>query len=269
MSKTIFTGLESQGKSYMLGVVLIEIIYRNARWYQKQQKDFKELGPIGFQKKYANNKISVPTVRPIVVVLAVRDRLLEFARELEIPIIDWSNSRTVIADLEGLTSCDLVLDEVGTYFDSRTYKDLPLSTRLWLAQAAKLGVEIYGAAQDFSQIDISFRRLTDELYEVSKLIGSPRPDKTKPPVEKVWGILTVRQLEPRGYDEKNKYAGSKGWPTFYFLQKKYTEVFDTNKRVPKGEFPPFKHIVRRCEDPSCNFELYKSVHGIKHKITHA
>jgi len=263
--KKIITGLEDSGKSYRLAQIFIDLVYRNAKWLQIQEKDYQELGSDGFLALYGH---PTPVPRPIVSILPLKERAFDFAKSLGIPVVDWSNSRQVVADLETLHSCDLIMDEVGTYFDSRTFKELPLSTRLWLAQASKLGVDIYGAAQDFSQIDISFRRLTNDLEEVTKIIGSMRPDKTRPPVSKIWGLCMSRELSPVGYDEKNKYAGSKGLPGFFFLQEKYTQVFDTNKRVPKAELPPYKHSVRRCEDPSCGFELYKSVHGVKHKITH-
>jgi len=264
----IITGLEDSGKSLKLGMIAVDLVYHNARMLQKQEKDFKDLGPDGFAEKYSRFGLKEPFARSITSILPLQQRFLDFAADLRVPVVDWSNSRTVVADLEKLHSTDLIMDEVGTYFDSRTFKDLPLSTRLWLAQASKLGVDIYGAAQDFSQVDISFRRLTNELYEVSKIIGSPRPDKSRPPVERVWGVCMVRELSPVGYDEKNKYAASKGWPTFFTIQQKYCEVYDTNKRVPKAEFPPFRHVARRCEDPTCKLELHRVINGIHYKISH-
>jgi len=214
------------------------------------------------------NALKAPFVRPITSILPFKSRFLEFAAEHRVPIRDWSESRSVISDLEELRSTDLIIDEVGTYFDARTFKDLPLSTRLWLAQASKLGVDIYGAAQDFSQVDISFRRLTNELYEISKIIGSPRPDISRPPVEHVWGLCMLRELNPIGYDEKNKYAGQKSIPKFFLIQQKYCEVYDTNKRVPKAEFPPFRHVLRRCELAGCKLGTHDIIQGQHYKILH-
>jgi len=245
--KVIVAGLEDSGKGLKLAEIFENLVYRNAGWIQQG---------------------CAP--RPIVSVLPLTPRAIEWAGELQVPIIDWSRSTTVIADLENLTSCDLILDEVGTYFDSRTFKDLPLSTRLWLAQASKLGVDIYGSAQDFSQVDLAFRRLTNHLIEITKIIGSQRPDPngTRPVPSRIWGLCMERELSPIGYDEKNKYSGAKGMPKFWFIQKKYCEIYFTNKRVPKGELPPYKHQVRRCEAQGCNFELYTTLNGVKHKIAH-
>jgi len=245
--KLIVTGLEDSGKGLKLAEIFENLVYRNARYIQMGLKP-----------------------RPIVSVLPLTPRALQWAHDLGVPIVDWSASTTVIADLETLTSCDLILDEVGTYFDARTFKDLPLSTRLWLAQASKLGVDIYGAAQDFSQVDISFRRLTNHLIEITKIIGSARPDPngTRPIPKRIWGLCMERELSAIGYDEKNKYAGAKGMPKFWLIQEKYCQIYFTNKRVPKGELPPYKHHVRRCEQPGCQFELYTKVQGVKHKIAH-
>jgi len=244
--KVIFSGLEDSGKSYKLAQASIALVYRNAKWAKMGLKP-----------------------REIVSVLPYKVPFLEWAAELGVPIVDWSQSRTVIEDLEDLAHVDLILDEVGTYFDVRTFKDLPLSTRLWLAQASKLGVDIYGGAQDFAQVDLAFRRLTNELYEITKLIGSPRPDITRPVVDTVWGVCMMRQLDPKGYDEQKKKFASSGFPQFFFLQKKICEVFDTNKRVPKGVFPPYKHIERRCIIPNCRMERHVVREGQHYQITHA
>jgi len=266
--KAIFSGLEDSGKSLKLAMIAVDLVYRNSKWLQKQEKDLLELGQQGFEEKYERYAIKKPFVRPITSILPFKPRFLDFAAEHRVPINDWSESRSVISDLESLRSTDLIIDEVGTYFDSRTFKDLPLSTRLWLAQASKLGVDIYGAAQDFSQVDISFRRLTNELYEITKIIGSPRPDISRPPVEHVWGLCMLRELNPIGYDEKNKYASQKSLPSFFFIQQKFCEVYDTNKRVPKAEFPPFRHVLRRCELAGCKLGTHDVIQGQHYKILH-
>jgi len=242
MAKTIYSGLEDSGKSLKLAEVAGKLIERNGDWIK-----------MGL------------TPRPIYTNLEFSEWVLDYATEKGVPIKMWKD----LEELIGLSECDLIIDEVGAYFDSRTFKDLPLELRLWLAQASKLGCDIYGSAQDFAQVDISFRRLTTTLYHITKLIGSQRPAATRPPVKRVWGICMMRELDPVGYDEqKRKFNNATVMPEFFFIRKEITTMFDTQKRIAKSAPPPYKHIERRCSESGCNFELYKVVNGHKHKISH-
>lgn len=242
MAKTIFSGLEDSGKSLMLATYAGKILERNAAWLKLTGRP-----------------------RPIRTNLEFSPWFLEYAQQLGIPVIMWKD----LEELPSYTECDLIMDEVGAYFDSRTFKDLPLEIRLWLAQASKLGVDIYGSAQDFAQVDISFRRLTTELYHITKLVGSPRPSATRPPVSKIWGVCMVKALDPVGYDEQTRKFNNAGvMPSFFLIRHETCSIFDTTKRIAKSAPPPYKHIERRCTEPGCGFELYKTVNGHKHKISH-
>jgi len=242
MAKIIFTGLEDSGKSYKLAVTAGELIERNAKWLKMGCKP-----------------------RPIVTNLEFMPWFNEYAESLGIPIRTWRD----LEELPDMKNCDLFIDEVGTYFDSRTFKDLSLDVRLWLAQASKLGVDMYGSAQDFAQVDISFRRLVTGLYEITKLAGSQRPAETRPPVKRIWGVCTMKQMDPVGYDEQKKaFNNISVIPSVFFIRKQYCEIFDTTKRIAKSKPVPYKHIIRPCADPSCSFKLYEKVGGITHKVTH-
>jgi len=233
MSKTIFSGLEDSGKSYQLAITAGWLAERNSRWLKK-----------------------TGVARPIVSNLKFETWFEEYVeKELGIPILYWHN----LEDLPTMKDLDLIIDEVGAYFDSRTFSDLPLEVRLWLAQASKLGVQIYGSAQDFAQVDLSFRRLTTSLVHITKIMGSPRPSKTKPPVKFIWGICSMRELDPMGYKEdEKKFTASGILPKFFFIRKEYCKIFDTNRRVAKSKPVPYKHIERRCELKDCAF----------HKLSH-
>jgi len=241
MAKTIFSGLEDSGKSYRLALTSGWLLERNAKWLKLT---------------------GIP--RPLVSNLEYETWFEEYAKTLGVPIRYWKD----IEQLVELTNCDLIIDEVGAYFDSRTFKDLPLDVRLWLAQASKLGVDIYGSAQDFAQVDITFRRLTTQLFHITKIMGSQRPAITKPPVRRVWGLCTMRELDPVGYDEQTKKFASSGLPKFFFIQKKHCGIFDTTKRIAKSKPPPYKHVARACADPKCKFKLYDMVGVITHKVSH-
>lgn len=242
MSKVIWTGLEDSGKSLEVARMASHIMYRNAKWAKKS----KEL-------------------RPIVYNMPFSDKFLNECARLGVPTRKWKD----LEELVHLKGCDLFVDEIGTYFDSRTFANLPLDIRLWLAQASKLGVDMFGAAQDFAQVDVSFRRLTTHLYLVTKLAGSMRPHPTRPPVKRIWGVYTVREMDPRTYDTgTNAEENAKGWPWPHFIYKEHCELYDTTQRIEKSAPPPFKHVARHCEINGCNLKMYHTHNGQVHKISH-
>lgn len=235
VGKKVYVGLESSGKSLLMSREFEENLYRNYRWLQIT---------------------GIP--RPIYYNISISQSMIDLAAELGIPIHKWTN----IWDLVSMSECDLYIDELATYFDSRFYQDLPLDVRLWLSQAEKMGVQIVGATQDYFMIDISFRRLVKQLHEVHKVVGSRRPMKTAPPVNIVWGIMFVWNLDPRsaakaGNQEEMKTSGIFNIPKVTWLKKKDTKRFNTQTRVALSEPPPLKKYVRVC--PEDGFRRVKYV----------
>lgn len=232
--KIIYSGLESSGKSLKLGMVAVDLAYRNSKY-------LKQTG----------------IARPIVSNLEFSPKFFELVtKELGIPIMYWKN----LDDLVKFQSADIIIDEVGNYFDSRLWADLSLDVRRWLTQGAKSGIEIYGSAQDFAQVDKSFRRLCNELHEITKVIGSPRPTPTRPPVKRVWGLCLMKELDPRSYNEdKKKFVSSAfNLPKFFTIQRKYCEVFDTTQKIERSKPALLRHEELFCVDPDCKF--HKVVH---------
>jgi len=224
--KVVYTGLESSGKSLALAMKAEVILRRNAKWLKKS----------GIRRNIVTNE-------------AFSKNFVERALGLGIKVIIWE-------DLDQLISyrdCDVFIDELGTYFDSRSWTSLSLDVRRWIAQGAKSGIEIYAAAQDFSQIDIAFRRLTNDVFHIIKLVGSPRPSATRPPVSFIWGMCVKWELDPRSF--KAEQAEMKlRWilPSFFFIRKKFCELFDTTQFLKRSKPSAFKHFVRTC--PDCGLE---------------
>jgi len=224
--KVVFTGLESSGKSLKLAMVAIEIAYRNAKWL----KESGNVRPI-----WSNMKFS-----------------LEFqtycVEELGVPIRYWFD----ISELIECRNADVFIDELGTYFDARNWSDLSADAKRWIQQGAKSGIEMYAAAQDFAQVDLAFRRLTNHLLQITKICGSPRPAATKPPVKRIWGLCLVRDLDPTGYDEsKKKFASSALLPKFFFIRREFCEIFDTGQFIQRSKGMPMQHVERFCSH--CSF----------------
>lgn len=220
-SKIIFSGLEGSGKSLKMAEYADRVLSLNAKY-------LKITG-------YA---------RPIFSNMRFSQVFWDRALKKGIPIIYWTN----LEDLVGLAGCDIFIDEIGTYFDSRLWTELSLDVRRWLAQCDKNGVNIYGTAQDFAQVDKAFRRLVKKLLHITKIIGSPRPHWSYPPVNFAYGLFMVRDVDPRSYKEDDPKLDKSGFPGFFLLHKEFYSIFDTNQAVDRSKPLPLKHLARSCPD---------------------
>jgi len=254
--KTVYIGLEGSGKTFLMGSETHRVIDRNANLHAKVMKiwnekklnlrrqyyAFQKLGGDSSSVKDALDELEadIPTARKIVSNIKYSKSLEAYARGKGIEIRYWKD----IEELEKLSECDLFIDEIGAYFDSRTFDMLPLSTRLWLAQAQKLGVDIWGGAQDWGQIDVSFRRLVKRLYELKKVLGTRRPSKTFPAGKHPWALIFAWKVAPAAANDSTELRTLSLLPEFYFAGKKSFGRFDTNARVPDTAPPPLKKVVR-------------------------
>jgi len=226
----IFSGLPGSGKSYKLGRLVVEVLYRNRKAYEKYPEK-------GRRMLWTNLQLSDQVAS-------------EFSEFIEY----WTDLR----QLTPLRDCDVIIDEVATYFDARLWETLSLEMRRWLAQHRKFGIEIYGTSQDFAQVDKAFRRLTSDLLYLTKLVGSRDISATKAPPKFIWGVVLVRTLDPTIYDEQKSKFQTGGIPRFMWISRKGTEMFDTRAEVRLSSALPMKHIQKECEDPTCVFK--KTVH---------
>lgn len=249
--KIIFSGLEDSGKSLKLAMTASNLVVRNSKWYRQQIKDYKAFGEIEFSEKY---KIQKPIVRPIKSNMRFMDEFYDWAtKEMRIPILYWKDLDQILYD----DDCDIIMDEVSRYFNARKWQELSTDALGWLTQSSKRGVEIYGAAQDFSQVDVNFRRLVGGrggLFHISKLIGSRRPSPTRPPVRRIWGVCSVKELDPIGYDQSTSLFKPKSViPSFFTIDRKYCEIFDTKQKLQAGHPPKLRHSKQMCELADCSF----------------
>lgn len=220
--KTVYIGKEGSGKTLLMGADTYWIVQRNSKLFEK-----------------------TGIVRPIRSNIAYSKDFEEYAKSKNVDIFYWKN----IEELETFSECDLFIDEVGAYFDSRTFADLPLTTRLWLAQAQKLGVHIYAGAQDWGQIDVSFRRLVSRLYELKKVLGSRRPSKTMPSGKYPWAIILSYKVAPAASNDSAELKTLSLLPGIFFAGRKKFERFDTNARITTSEAAPLQRIVRHWYRP--------------------
>lgn len=104
--------------------------------------------------------------------------------------------------------------------------------------------------------------MVNNLFEITKIIGSPRPSNTKPPIKTIWGICWIRELQAKNYKEDDKknidIIGS-----FFWIQKKFCDIFDTTQKIEKSAPTKLKHIERFCEhfnNPNHTCQFCKTIH---------
>jgi len=227
--KKIYSGFESSGKSLMLAEESKLLVERNAK-----------LAKTGLK------------VRPLLSNMPYTPTFEVYAKALGVPIVYWKS----LDQIKDYIEADIICDEVGKFFDSRFWEKLSLDIRTWLSEGAKQGIHWYGGAQDFAQVDKSFRRLVQkgDLIHVTKIIGNRRPSATFPPVKYIWGVMLLQSLDPQGYNEDKKKFEGGGLPKFRFIRREFCEIFYTNKKIQVDTHISLRHVLAKCADPNCTYQ---------------
>jgi len=212
----VVTGRAGAGKTAYLCQKLIDTLKRNVAYYRKYKK---------IRKVYVNFPLSEKVAKRYV-------HFLGYWKDLE--------------ELIKLEDCDIFIDELLYYFDSARWKETTPDVKKFIAIHRHLGIEIYATSQDFAQVDIAFRRLTDQLYYLVKLGSSREPSATKPPVKHIWGLSVIYTISPVDYKEDQK-ENKTSFHWFFFLTRAKCEVYDTRQKFEHSDPPPKKHVLQRCE----------------------
>lgn len=218
--KTVYTGIESSGKSLQLARVAKSLVIRNSKWFKIT----------GIRRPIRSNMI-------------FNIGFDRWANDMNVPIYYYKNLEEIIYE----TECDVFIDEILKYFDARNWSNLSLDSKHWLTQGAKSGVHVYGSAQDFSQVEKSFRILCNHVYVVTKIIGSKRPMKTSPPVKRIWGVCFMRAVDPKTFKGDSVNMETLGMPSIFFIKKDDTKIFDTNAKVIPSDLTPKKMRKRKVQ----------------------
>jgi len=222
----IYTGLPGAGKSLMLARTVLGVLERNRKWANDPK-----------------NPTKMP--RKVLTKLKMGKKVMDEYGDM---IEEWNDTRELVQRRD----VDVIWDEMATDMDCTQWQNMSLELKRWLQQHRKFGIEIYGTAQDFAQVDKAARRLVSDLVWITKLIGSPDPSPTRPPPKHIWGICLRKDLDPLQYNEaKSKFEGD-GIPMPFFFSREDVEVFDTRAEVKQGEYPPLRHVCRTCELPACD-----------------
>lgn len=218
-----WTGLESAGKSQLMACEAVIVAKRNIRWMKKRE----ELG------------------------LEFVPRTMAFDSPMSQKFIDFITSAGMkylhFYDLHEVTSIeggqvDIFINEINKFYPQRGSEPLTREQAEFLSQGAKDGVDIYFCSQDFSQAHKQFRFLVNEIRHVTKWMGSRRPVRSSPPVKTIWGIVTIREVDPRTFKGDNMSMERVGMPSLYFINREDTELYDTSYKVRGTVLPPVRMV---------------------------
>jgi len=222
--KKVWTGIESSGKDLHLSIEADIVLQRNKRWLKKREK------------------LGLPTVRRTMAFMAPMKPA--FIKEIEGAGCLYLEFKQ-FNEISHLSQVDIFVGELLKLFPSSGSNSLTREQLDFITQGAKDGVHIYAASQDFSQVHAQFRRIVNECYIVTKVIGSRRPIASAPPVNRIWGICMVRPVSAQSFKGDNASMDVLGWPSFTLIRKEDTDRFDTSYKVPLARLPD--KLVRKQE----------------------
>lgn len=271
----LIEGMPGQGKSLYTARKTIELLERNKRWYQKQtalyQKQKDELKEYRKRRKYFDKltpkeKKKLPKSPPFVMQKPV---LRKVAMNFKLaPHVEKKYPKQIeywvgLDEITRFRDLDLVWDEIATHLDARRFAMVSDEVMYFLSQHRKRGIDIYANTQDFSMVDARARIMCTKVRTLRKIIGSRDPSPTKPPIKHIWGLIWLRDvLNYKEVDpEKKKYSFFD--MGFFTITKELVETYDTRQSIERGELPPLKHVIRKCEhcdDPDHECNHVKTMH---------
>jgi hypothetical protein len=232
--KIVWTGLESSGKSLQLSRQAEKVRKRNATWLKIRKK-----------KKLKPNPRTLAFNQPMsdAFIKKVKDSGLEY------------KTFRSFHEVEELTDSDIFIDELLKFFPARGTDPLPYHVMEWLTQGAKSGNHIYATSQDFSQVHKQFRLLTNKVYIVRKIVGSPRPIQSMPPVTSIWGICFRVSVKPSSFKGDMAEMKPDFIPIPFMINKADALRYDTLYKVPPARLPDKKLRPQRVYAQDDNGEI--------------
>jgi hypothetical protein len=217
--KIVWTGLESSGKSLQLSRQAEKIRKRNETWLKIRKRKKLEPNP----------------------------RTMAFSQPMSLPFIEKVRKSGLnyvqfrsFHEIEDMTDTDFFIDELLKFFPARGTEPLPYHVMEFLTQGAKSGNHIFATSQDFSQVHKQFRLLTNKVYTVRKMAGSPRPINSMPPVNSIWGICIKTSMKPSSFKGDMAEMQPEFIPIPFMIQKADALRYDTLYKVPQAKLPDKK-----------------------------
>lgn len=229
MSAYLTIGLPHHGKSLFSAKEMRRLLRRNLRW-------LKRTGQVRFV--YSNLKVSEKWALK-------HQEALQLVRYWEDPM-----------DLVVLQDVDIIWDEIARHIDSRDWTNLNPRLKKFIQEHDKLGIDIYANTQSPMQVDVMFRRNCEEIWRITKILGSRRPSPTKPPVRFIWGVCMLRRLKRVSFgkeeDQEEFESELFSIPRFLLIDRQTCEFFDTRQQI-SNKPTPLEHSERFCPVPNCQY----------------
>jgi len=210
MAKVVWTGIESSGKSLQLSIKAEEVRARNKRWFRIT----------GVQRTMAFNS-------------PMSQDFIDLIEESGIKYVQFRD----LDDILYLEDADIFIDELIKFFPANGSNSLSTEQIHFITQGSKSGINVYACSQDFSQVHKQFRLLVNEVYVVTKLFGSPRPMKSAPPVNKIWGLCICRSVEPSSFKGDSATMETSYIPMPFWIWRDDCDRFDTSYKIPLTKLP--------------------------------
>lgn len=232
MSSYLFVGRPGHGKSLATAKLFMKLLRRNMAWFKRTGKMRLIYSNMVLTSKWSNN--------------ARHSRALEFIRY-------WSSPMELI----GLEDIDVIWDEIARHLDSRNYKELNDKIKTFVQEHDKMGINIYANTQRPNQVDVMFRSNCEDIWRVTKWLGSRRPSPTRIPSRWIWGICILRRLKRESFSKEESDEEYEvefmSFPRFMWISKYKTDFFDTRQRIIY-QHAPLEHILQFCKEPGCKLE---------------
>lgn len=273
----VVEGNQGQGKSIFTARKVRQLLKRNLRFYERMYEQYErdlaawEYKKNSFWKEFVHateeeakkwdleNPIPQPPQRRRIA------SNMKFSTEFEEQWPGWIIYWYSLDQLIAFRHVDVIWDEIATHLDARNWPLLSAEVKEFLSQIRKRGIEIYANTQDFSMVDARARIMITGVKTLNKIIGSPDPSATKPPVKNPWGLVLVRAVTNYKVTdpEKKKYSFL-DWG-FLLIEKELTDMYDTTQGIKMGPLPPLRHEDRYCEHyETKGHPCYHKAHVVKH-----
>jgi len=173
---------------------------------------------------------------------------IKFSPEIELQYADLIEYFVDIYDMPTWKDCDIIIDEISTYFDSQEWEHLPRQIKRYLKLHRHYRVNIYGIAQDFLTVDKNFRRLTSQLFLMLRVFGTAEPMPFEKQKKYPFVFSIQYEVDKKFWElekEMYQYIGSE----WHLFTPGTFKIFDTSQEIPEQVPPPLRRIQRHWTNP--------------------